>query len=79
MYFTIWIISGIIAGWLTGLVVKGRGFGLIGFLAIGALGGVIGGWIFKMFWLLSTNWIGNIFAAIIGGVILIAIVRTIRR
>jgi uncharacterized membrane protein YeaQ/YmgE (transglycosylase-associated protein family) len=26
----IWIVVGIIAGWLTSLVVKGRGYGLLG-------------------------------------------------
>jgi len=34
MNFLIWIISGFIAGWLAGLLVKGKGFGLIGDLII---------------------------------------------
>ncbi len=43
MPILIWIISGIIAGWLAGLVVRGRGFGLLGNLVVGLLGGLIGG------------------------------------
>ena len=43
MQILIWIISGIIAGWLAGLVVRGRGFGLLGNLVVGLLGGLIGG------------------------------------
>jgi len=45
MNFFVWIIAGIVAGWLAGLVVRGRGFGLIGDLVIGLLGGLVGGWI----------------------------------
>jgi len=30
MQILIWIISGVVAGWLTGLIVAGRGFGLLG-------------------------------------------------
>ncbi len=38
MNFLIWIIAGIVAGWLAGLVVRGRGFGLIGDLVVGLIG-----------------------------------------
>lgn len=38
MLILIWIISGIIGSWLTGLIVRGRGFGLLGDLIIGLLG-----------------------------------------
>lgn len=43
MNFVIWIISGIIPGWLTGLVVRGRGFGIKGDLIVGLLGGLVAG------------------------------------
>ena len=35
MHILVWIITGIIAGWLAGLVVRGRGYGLLGDLVIG--------------------------------------------
>jgi uncharacterized membrane protein YeaQ/YmgE (transglycosylase-associated protein family) len=34
-----WIVVGLLAGWLAGLVVKGRGYGCIG----NVVGGMIGG------------------------------------
>ena len=40
-----WIIVGIIAGWLAGKLVRGEGFGLIGDLLLGLIGGLVGGWI----------------------------------
>lgn len=75
----IWIVVGIVAGWLTGLVVKGRGFGLLGDLVIGLLGGVIGGLVFGLFGLAPTNWLGQILVSLIGGIILVALIRLIRR
>ena len=45
MNILIWIISGVVAGWIAGLLVRGRGFGLIGDLIVGLVGGLIGGWL----------------------------------
>jgi uncharacterized membrane protein YeaQ/YmgE (transglycosylase-associated protein family) len=79
MRILIWIISGIIAGWLTGLIVRGRGFGLVGDLIIGLLGGLIGGWLFGLLGIAATSWVGEILAAVLGGVVLVAVIRTLRR
>jgi uncharacterized membrane protein YeaQ/YmgE (transglycosylase-associated protein family) len=79
MRILLWIISGIVAGWLTGLVMKGRGYGLLGNLVIGLLGGVIGGWLFSLFGLTATGWVGEIAVALVGGVVLVAIARFLRR
>jgi len=37
-----WIIVGIIAGWLAGKLVRGEGFGLVGDLVLGLIGGLVG-------------------------------------
>jgi uncharacterized membrane protein YeaQ/YmgE (transglycosylase-associated protein family) len=79
MRFLLWIISGVVAGWLTGLVMKGRGYGLFGNLVIGLLGGIIGGWLFSLFGLAATGWLGEIVVALVGGVVLVVIVRSLRR
>jgi uncharacterized membrane protein YeaQ/YmgE (transglycosylase-associated protein family) len=79
MLFLIWIITGIIAGWLTGLIVKGRGFGLVGDLIIGLLGGLIGGWLASNFGILVIGWLGHVITAAVGGILLVAIVRVLRR
>ena len=79
MSFLIWIVSGVIAGWLAGLLVKGRGFGLLGDLVIGLLGGLVGGWLAGLFGLHSVSWLGNVVTAAVGGVVLVSIVRILRR
>lgn len=40
-----WIIVGLIAGWLAGLVVKGSGFGVLGDIIVGIIGALVGGFI----------------------------------
>lgn len=79
MHILIWLISGIIAGWLTGQIVKGKGYGLVGDLVIGLLGGAIGGWLFGFLGIVTTSWIGEIVSAVAGGVVLVVVVRTLRR
>jgi uncharacterized membrane protein YeaQ/YmgE (transglycosylase-associated protein family) len=79
MQFIIWIISGVIAGWLTGLIVKGKGFGLAGDLVIGLLGGLIGGWLAGLAGLQPYSWLGHVITAALGGVVLVFVVRILRR
>ena len=40
-----WIVLGLIAGWLAGVLVKGSGYGVIGDIILGILGAIVGGWI----------------------------------
>jgi uncharacterized membrane protein YeaQ/YmgE (transglycosylase-associated protein family) len=79
MYILIWIISGIVAGWLTGIVMRGRGFGLLGDLIIGLLGGLLGGWLFGLLGIVATSLVGQVIIAFLGGVVLVAIVRALRQ
>ena len=75
----VWIAAGIIAGWLTGIIMKGKGFGLLGDLAIGLAGGLVGGWIARLIGLQPTSFLGQLIVAVGGGVLLVAIIRAIRR
>jgi uncharacterized membrane protein/uncharacterized membrane protein YeaQ/YmgE (transglycosylase-associated protein family) len=44
----IWIASGILAGWLAGMLMKGRDYGWSGNLILGMLGGLVGGWVMHL-------------------------------
>jgi uncharacterized membrane protein YeaQ/YmgE (transglycosylase-associated protein family) len=72
-----WLVVGVIAGWLAGVVMKGSGYGVIGDLIIGLIGAVIGGFIFSLVGA-SYGLLGSIFVAFIGACILIAVVRFAR-
>ena len=79
MQVLIWIVGGILAGWLTGLIMRGGGYGVVGDLIIGVLGGLIGGYLAGFLGLEATSWFGQIAVAVAGGIVLVAIDRTLRR
>ncbi len=75
----IWLLVGLIAGWLAGLVVRGGGFGLVGDIVIGILGAIIGSLLFSFLGLHSpvAGILGTILVAFIGAVILTVILRAV--
>ena len=79
MNILIWIISGVVAGWIAGLLVRGRGFGLIGDLIVGLVGGLIGGWLAGLLGIQASSLIAQVLVAALGGVVLVAIIRMVRR
>ena len=44
--FVMWVIVRLLAGWPTGFVVNDDGYGLIGDMALGLVGSLLGSWIF---------------------------------
>jgi uncharacterized membrane protein YeaQ/YmgE (transglycosylase-associated protein family) len=77
----IWfLIIGAIAGWLAGLVMKGRGFGLLGDIIVGIIGAFLGGWLFGRLGLsFGGGLAGSLIVAFLGAVILLFLVRLIKR
>lgn len=72
-----WIIVGLVAGWLAGLIMKGSGYGLVGDLVLGLVGAVLGGWLFGVVAPTAepTGLLGSIIVATIGAIVLIFIAR----
>jgi uncharacterized membrane protein YeaQ/YmgE (transglycosylase-associated protein family) len=80
MNFLWFLIVGLVAGWLAGVLVKGGGFGLIGDLIVGVLGAFLGGFLFSSFGASAGGGlIGSIVVATIGAIVLLLIVRVIKR
>src|SRR6266849_2797634 len=40
-----WLVVGLIAGWLAGMVMKGGGYGVVGDIIVGILGALLGGFL----------------------------------
>ncbi len=76
-----WIIVGLIAGWLAGLVMRGGGYGVIGDIILGIVGALIGGFLASALFGIPNAVNGfnltSILIAFIGAVILVAIVRAV--
>ena len=70
-----WIVIGIIAGWLTGKIMRGAGYGVLMDLILGLVGAVIGGWIFGLLGITALGFLGSLAAAVVGAVVLVAIAR----
>ena len=80
MTFIVWILVGLIAGWLAGQVMKGGGYGVLVDILLGIVGGLVGGWIFGLLGIWPGGGIiGSIIVAFVGAVILVGITRLIKR
>src|SRR3546814_11745755 len=80
MNFIIMLIVGGIAGWLASMLMRTNGQqGIILNLVVGIIGGFLGGWLLHMVGLSFGGWIGYLVPALIGEVILLAIVHLFRR
>jgi len=75
------IVIGAIAGWLAGQIMQGSGYGLIGDIIIGIVGGFIGSWLWGVLHLplIGGFWISAIITATVGAIVLIFLVRLVRR
>jgi uncharacterized membrane protein YeaQ/YmgE (transglycosylase-associated protein family) len=70
-----WIVIGVIAGWLTGKLMRGAGYGILMDLLLGLVGAVIGGWIFGFLRIPAYGLVGGLASATVGAVVLVAIAR----
>ncbi len=75
-----WIIIGVIAGWITGKLMKGSGFGFIMDMVVGLVGALIGGFVSSHLGLGGVGEHGlivSILIAVVGAVLLTWIVRLV--
>jgi uncharacterized membrane protein YeaQ/YmgE (transglycosylase-associated protein family) len=74
------MIIGIIAGFLAGKIMTGRGFGLVGDLIVGLVGALLGGWLFGvMGFSTGDGTIGSLITATVGAIVLLGLLRLILR
>ena len=80
--FLLFILIGATAGWLAGIILKRKGFGLLLNLVIGIIGGFLGGWLVDVLGipvLAPLGIIGKLIAAVVGAVILLWIVSLFKK
>ena len=78
MHWFWFLIIGVIAGWLSGKLMRGHGFGLVGDLVVGILGALIGGFIFRFLGITSFGLIGSLVSATVGAIVLLWLIRLVR-
>ncbi len=76
-----WILVGLIAGWLAGMLMKGGGYGLIGDILLGIVGALIGGFLASTLFGIPDPVngfnISSLLVATLGAIVLVAIVRAL--
>jgi uncharacterized membrane protein YeaQ/YmgE (transglycosylase-associated protein family) len=79
MNIILFLIIGGIAGWLAGLIMKGRGFGVLANIGIGIVGSIIGGFVFRLAGLSAHGAVGELVTALVGAVLLLVVVSAVKK
>ena len=74
-----WLVIGVIAGWLSGTILKGYGLGVFGNLIVGIVGACIGGYLLPRLGIFPESTEGNLIAATLGALILLVILGLLKR
>jgi uncharacterized membrane protein YeaQ/YmgE (transglycosylase-associated protein family) len=75
LYF---LLIGMIIGWLAGIIVKGRGFGVVGDIIVGVIGAYIGGLLTGLLGVMPRTSVDSLLMSVLGAVVFVAIVKAIR-
>ena len=78
-YWVWFLFIGGVIGWLAGLIIRGRGFGIIGDILVGIVGAVLGGWMARVIGLSTGSSVGAFLLALVGAVVLVGVTRFIIR
>jgi uncharacterized membrane protein YeaQ/YmgE (transglycosylase-associated protein family) len=80
MYFVWLIVVGLVAGWATGKIMRGAGYGVLADIGLGIVGAVVGGMIMQALGIYTSGGIlPAILVAILGAVVVVAVVRLLRK
>ena len=74
------ILVGLIAGWATGKIMKGAGYGVLVDILLGIAGAIFGSWVLHVLGIYTSGGlVPSILVAILGAVLLVVIVRALKR
>jgi uncharacterized membrane protein YeaQ/YmgE (transglycosylase-associated protein family) len=78
MYLVWQIIIGILAGFLAGKIMRGRGYGILIDLLLGIVGSILGGFLFGILGLYAAGLVGRLVVATVGAMLLLYLIRRLR-
>jgi len=79
MTILVWLILGLVAGWVASMLMGSWSYGLVGYIVVGVLGAVVGGWLGTTFLGLDVTGLNltSFVVAVAGSIIVIAVVRAL--
>jgi uncharacterized membrane protein YeaQ/YmgE (transglycosylase-associated protein family) len=79
-FFVYLLLVGLVAGWATGKIMKGSGYGVLMDIVLGIVGAIVGGWIMRLLGFYTTGGlVPNILVAILGAVVIVALARMLKK
>ena len=79
MQTLIWVLSGLLAGWAAGKLMKGRDYGVIGNIILGLIGSLVGGWLLHGLGYNAPNdLLRNAIVSVFGAVLVLGVARRLR-
>ena len=75
----LFLLVGLAAGWLSGLLVKGSGFGLTGNLIVGVIGAILGAFVFRLIGLTADGLLAQLICALVGALALTYLLRFVKK
>lgn len=73
------LLIGLAAGWLAGIIMRGSGHGLVVDLIIGCIGSFVGNFLFHVVGLHATGLIGKLICGTTGAIVLILLIRYLNK
>lgn len=70
---------GLVAGWLAGQLMKGKGFGLLGNMIVGVVGAILGGLMFGLLGVSTSGTIGSLVTATVGAMVLLYVLSFVKQ
>ena len=78
-HLVLFLVIGGVIGWLAGVIVRGRGFGILADIVIGIVGSIFGGWMAEVMGISISSSFGDFMMAIVGAVVLVGLTRLVVR
>jgi uncharacterized membrane protein YeaQ/YmgE (transglycosylase-associated protein family) len=81
MSFLVWIVLGLVAGFIASKIVNKQGEGMLLDTVLGVVGAVVGGWLFGLLGARGANGLNlhSLFVAVVGAIVVLFTYHAIRR
>jgi uncharacterized membrane protein YeaQ/YmgE (transglycosylase-associated protein family) len=81
MSLLVWIILGLISGFIAAKIVNKQGEGWVGDIVLGVIGAVVGGWLFRLMGAHGVSGLNlySVLVSVVGAVVLLFAYHAIRR
>jgi uncharacterized membrane protein/uncharacterized membrane protein YeaQ/YmgE (transglycosylase-associated protein family) len=75
----IWVVTGALAGWSAGKLMKGRDYGFTGNIILGLLGSIVGGWLLHLLGATAPSvWWQQVVVSALGALVVLGLARRLR-